>query len=293
MGFDLRLFRENYPCELVECFQATGFGVFREINFLPDPCWDTVDPWTHKLRDHPTVGRSYVMGCDPSGGVGLDYSTIVVLDSESGEQVYEFASNQIEPELFAARAVQVGRFFNDALIVPERNNHGYLVIHKILESGYPQDHIWREKVTMVRRAEDIGPMKIRRLADFGVFSSEVRKTVMIEHLKIELKNDIVIHSEPLNIELATFVEKPNGRMEAEQGCFDDRVMALAMACYGRAKSVKVAGLSRQLQAKKEVVELEADPFTFEGIMKELTDRFPKDNDGPMGNLPISPGVSWD
>jgi len=293
MGFDLRLFRENYPCELAECFQATGYGVFRDVNFIPEPTWDTVDPWTRKLRDHPFPGRSYVVGCDPSGGVGLDYSTLIVLDSESGEQVYEFASNQIEPELFAARTVQVGRFFNDALLVPERNNHGYLVIHKILELGYPTEHVWRQKVGMTRVGQDIGPIKVRRLADFGIFSSEVTKTVLMEHLKVELRNELTIHSEPLSIELSTFIEKPNGRMEAEQGCFDDRVMALALAAFGRAKSVKVAGLSRKMKEMDTVANREADPFTFEGIMKELVDRYPGNDAEGVGGLPISSGVRWD
>lgn len=77
---------------------------------------------------HPVPGRVYVMGCDPAeGNPHSDESALCVLDLESGEQVAELAG-RIEPSTLADYADKIGRWYNNAPILVERQNHGHAVL---------------------------------------------------------------------------------------------------------------------------------------------------------------------
>jgi len=54
-----------------------------------------------------------------------------------------------------------------------------------------------------------------------------------------LATDGVIHSEELKSELDTFKEQDNGRIEADSGAFDDRVLAYMLGAFVLPRAVKV------------------------------------------------------
>ena len=76
-----------------------------------------------------------------------------------------------------------------------------------------------------------------------------------------------IHSTLLRDELATFVEKENGSTEADEGCFDDRVIALALAIY-----VSKTALLYQTSEGQDFSQRNQDPFLLDNIIKELVGR---------------------
>jgi len=80
-------------------------------------------------------------------------------------------------------------------------------------------------------------------------------------------SDIVIHSSILNDEMGTFIETESGQLQAEDGCFDDTVIASSMATVAVEKAAlmmsPVAPLSQGIYE---------DPFMIENILKELTSR---------------------
>ena len=91
-----------------------------------------------KLEDGPNgkvppVGE-YVFGADISAGTGGEwssYSALEGLDKTTGEQVFEWRSNRVDPIQFAELAVWVCNWFYGAYLVPESNGPlGRLFINK-------------------------------------------------------------------------------------------------------------------------------------------------------------------
>lgn len=285
LNYDTRLFQENYPVSLAECFQATGHSVFPEVNFQPVESWRPVSPWLTVLGEHPMPGVGYVVGADPSGGVGKDYSVVEVL-SEDGEQVAEYRNNMIQPDKFGPIVVALAKQFNNAYVNPERNNHGILVVQKILESNYPERLLHQARFNSRTRAPN---NRVAELADFGTYTTNVVKNLMIGSLQEGLPKEMIIHSATLNMELGSFVEKAEGRMEAEEGCFDDTVMALALAEYVRPAAARMFERARRRAASERNLRT-VDLFEASRVLGELEQRYQAPNgDG----LPISSGLNWE
>ena len=83
----------------------------------------------------PVTGRRYVIGADPAeGNPNSDESAACVLEAGSWRQVAELAG-RIEPSTFAQFIDQVGRWYNAADVMVERNNHGHLVLRELERLG--------------------------------------------------------------------------------------------------------------------------------------------------------------
>lgn len=71
--------------------------------------------------------HQYVMICDFGEGVGLDYSTIQVMDITNGvpwEEVAVYEDNDIAPSEMPYVMDRIGQFYNQALIIGETNTIG-------------------------------------------------------------------------------------------------------------------------------------------------------------------------
>ncbi len=90
----------------------------------------------------PTRASLYVIGADPAeGNPQSDESAAVVLDTDTNER--SPARPALDPELFAARLVQLARLYGGGPILVERNNHGHAVLQALRSSGwvvYGRDH---------------------------------------------------------------------------------------------------------------------------------------------------------
>lgn len=86
------------------------------------------------IYEQPREGCQYIIGADPSKGIGSDYSVIQVLridNNRSLEQVAIYRNNTIRPEQFAQVVIGVSDFYNKSYIMVENNDIGYTVCDKI------------------------------------------------------------------------------------------------------------------------------------------------------------------
>lgn len=86
------------------------------------------------IYEQPIDGAKYVIGCDPSRGTGGDASTIQVFkinNEKDIDQVAIYSNEFIDPETFANVCVGVSEFYNEAAIMVENNDIGYMVCEKI------------------------------------------------------------------------------------------------------------------------------------------------------------------
>lgn len=274
--FDMRLFRENYPVSLEECFQGTGHSLFPEVNFVETPLWKALDPWTMIHSDHPRIGLTYCCGGDVGAGTGGDYSVLEIFEAETGRQVLEYRNNMIEPDRFAAKTIELATRYNQAYINPERNNMGYLYVKELLATDYPKNLIHRARFSNPSGGRS--QTELSKISDFGTYTTDVLKVLMIgglaKHLRlsVHVPAELMIHSQTLQMELSSFVEKESGKLEAEQGCFDDCVMATALADYCRPNAMGLADVAkrnRESARGRRTIEI----FEAGAAIRELEERF--------------------
>jgi hypothetical protein len=83
----------------------------------------------------PVPGRRYMIGADSAeGNPSSDDSAACVVDVETWEQVATLAG-KLEPATFAAQLRQVARYYNNATITAERQNHGHATLLALLAFG--------------------------------------------------------------------------------------------------------------------------------------------------------------
>jgi hypothetical protein len=76
----------------------------------------------------PRHGETFVIGADPAeGNPTSDDSAFTVLDAATWEEVASLAG-RFEPSVFAAHIDAAGRYYHNAGVLVERNNHGHAVL---------------------------------------------------------------------------------------------------------------------------------------------------------------------
>jgi len=76
----------------------------------------------------PEAGHTYGIGADPAeGNPTSDDSALIVLDIRTGEEVAKLRG-KFQPSTLAAHADTIGRYYNNASLMVERNNHGHAVL---------------------------------------------------------------------------------------------------------------------------------------------------------------------
>jgi hypothetical protein len=80
--------------------------------------------------------KRIAIGADVAEGIeGGDFSTMCGLD-KSFEQVMSYFGHT-HPDLFGAELVKAGKYYQDALLAPEVNNHGLTTLTHIINQNYP------------------------------------------------------------------------------------------------------------------------------------------------------------
>ena len=168
----------------------------------------------------------FVIGADVAEGLEVgDWSCAQVLSKRTGEQVAIW-HGKCAPEEFARVLYDLGKFFNWADIAPERNFHGYAVVTRMREHfNYKNLFSEYDASDLVKASSSSG--KIKR---YGWDTNAKTKPLMIQELAAFIRDGHIRLNDPNTIEeLITYVYDKNGHTGAMGGCFDDRVMALAIA----------------------------------------------------------------
>ena len=254
---DLVKFHQEFPSYPREAFISTGRSVFsqevlneivldsekrqgekpprryhvpvnkRKTGDLPLHVLERGDEGELTVWKEPAKGRESRIGVDVAEGLEVgrdtDYSVAVVLDAETyNEQA--IMRLRIDPDLFAWQLKTLGRWYNDAMLIVERNNHG-LVTLKYLQDIHNYPSLYTERVLDERSH--------RTQRKLGFHTTVKSKPLILDYLRELIRErEIQIYSPIMIDELQTFVMQPNGRMAAQYGSHDDCVMALAIACFG-------------------------------------------------------------
>ena len=167
----------------------------------------------------------YVVGGDAAEGLmNGDYSCAQILDHQTFEQVAVW-HGKCSPEEFAKILVDLGKFYNNAIVAPERNFHGFGIVNAIRDV-HKYQYLFSEYNIAERTLKGSveNPKKT-----YGWDTNGKTKPIMIQTLGRFIRDGHIRINDFNTIdELISYVYD-DGKTEAMGGCYDDRVMALAIA----------------------------------------------------------------
>ncbi|MFG0329866.1 MAG: hypothetical protein ACF8PN_08215 [Phycisphaerales bacterium] len=241
---DIDVLHQEYPSTPGEAFISSGRNVFKaehlaeayeplegergEIQirrgrprFVPDRTGDLT------VWKHPSPSGWYMIGADAAKQAQGDYAVACVIDRSTWEQVAEWRAD-VDPTTFAEVIMDLGRYFNDAMLCPETNMSGGAVA-EIVRSNY--DNVYIHSADAKVRGQ---------MANQYGFNTNVQtKPEAIGNLKralLDRFNDgvgISFHSGVLFNEASGYVLTDSGQyrnsQSEEQADHDDTVMAWALA----------------------------------------------------------------
>lgn len=218
-------FLQEYPEDPITCFLLSGRGRFDREQLrlrLDTQCADPIEERLYvgdfarwRIFEPPRPDTRYVMGCDPSEGIGENNAAAVVRDFRTNTQVATL-HGQFELTEFAKYVRELAVHYNGALVAVERNNHGHTVIN-YLQSG-------------TDTFPGYNALYVHRDGKVGWHTNSTTRPVMIDDLAEEYKRPelYAIRDKTIIHQALRFVVK-NKRAEAGKGAYDDLVMADAIA----------------------------------------------------------------
>lgn len=235
---DELLFMQEYPATPEEAFISSGrpkfslkalrkyqtitetpergylqYGDDGKVAFSPDKN-GYVSIWRK-----PEPNKFYCIGADVAEGLAHgDYSVGIVGDSEDFDFVAMWHGH-IDPDLFGIELIKLGKFYNDAYIGVENNNHGLTTLSIMKREEY-----WN--LYFAKSYDKIADKISQKL---GWTTSVRTKPLMIDKLAEFVREMFLgIYSDLIISEMFTYIIDDDGKTNAQTGCFDDTVMAAAI-----------------------------------------------------------------
>lgn len=234
-GGDRNQRQQEYPFTSIEAFLSTGTPSFEleRIIRLKESCEPAISRYDCLLSggqfiaakqgylqvwEEPGRGVAYLISADVSEGLEHgDFDSASVLDHLTGIQVAHF-HGKMSPFEYAQFLYWLGMRYNEAWICPERNNHGLSVVQELIRLEY--ENIYVEVIVEP-------PNKPRKR--FGWLTTEKSRALILDNLKqVVSEDDPGIRCAETYEEMMNFKRQKDGREEADQGSFDDRVIDIAI-----------------------------------------------------------------
>lgn len=240
---DINFFHQEYPTTWEEAFLVSGRSRFstKALLHMQDECVEPIKTGCFTsngfeelpkgmikiYREPDPIYGKYVVGIDPATGklvakiggrADPDNHSLHVLDSKTEDVVATMASI-CDPDVFAEQALKLAKYYNTAFVGIE-NNIGQAMLAYFKRMNYwnlYQNVIYDEQLD-------------RELKVLGWNTNIKTKRLMIDELAIYIRERLGKINDRLTIaELFTFIIKDDGKVEAQDGCHDDRVISLAIA----------------------------------------------------------------
>jgi len=183
-----------------------------------------VDKYGLRVYREPEAEVLYVVGVDTSEGVeGGDYTGVTIWNRMTGEEVAMY-KGLIAPDILGEMINRWGRWYNNALMVVEINNHGLTTVTILKQLLYPSLYFRPAKF------EVLGQPWSDKL---GWKTTKVTRPLLIDDFAQAVRDDLlIIHSKELLDEMSVFVYDKNNNMTAQEGFHDDLIFCSGIGYQG-------------------------------------------------------------
>lgn len=229
------LYARKYTKEHPQMFgqivpDASNYGMKRYIFEEIPRVQEDRDPSPLKLWDLPEKGEKYTIGVDVSegkleqtaSGKTNDFSVVDVTRVSDLKTVARWRGH-IDPDMLGDVVYAIGTFYNTALVAVEVNNHGLTTVQSLRNKFYRNLYM-REQNEELQFQE--------RTSLMGWQTNRKTKKLVIQNLVHAIRDGDILDTDILFIrELMTYIRDDQGFTNAQEGCFDDTVMAKAIALW--------------------------------------------------------------
>ncbi len=245
---DLKRIEDDVPAETGTIKHYEGVdpkGTLPEYEFVPKPELPGDD--LIRIYKPPEKDERYSVGVDGATGVGRDYTSIMVWSNRIPfEQVAWYHSKNVSTVDGSKIMVDLGYYYNTALLIPERNHPGNAYVDNAIEVyAYPNVYL---QETHLERDITVGNI-------FGFKTTKASKQLLVNDFKgmyfIKIKGvfvpDIIFH-DPFTVQafLNFIYVEDKDHMEAIEGSVDDPVMGSLLAIKG----CSISPQARRIDVKK-------------------------------------------
>lgn len=243
---DVDEFKQEYPSNPNECFLSTGNCVFdktkiaNRLQEVKEPNKQGYFEYRYndktitdykfieskqknyiKIYEDVKEGYPYVVGGD-TAGIGSDKFTGNVINNHTGNQCATLDIDLDEIE-YCMQMFCLGMYYNEALICIETNF-----------SSFPVKKLWKMNYTNQYIREVDNGITINHQDKLGFNTNRATKPVIIAELKAFINECInLINSKDLLIQMLYFIKYPDGKLAAQAGYHDDKVMSFAVTLQAR------------------------------------------------------------
>lgn len=233
------VFYQEYPAHDIQAFISTGLSVFDQTKILeqmnhvlpplsklqlkgelPDSLMQYVGRGL-EIYHFPKRGKRYFGGLDISSGSGLDYSTLTLID-DAGEQVASFNRNDVPVYRFHHIVRELGKYFNYAFLVIERNGFGTSLLERLRkDTDDPYLNLYRHRHFDHRGNSDY---------KLGFPTIAMTKSQATTDTKEAFETNLIhINCKDTLTQMQTYSDTGSNRTD---GHHHDLVISVMMACVG-------------------------------------------------------------
>lgn len=232
----------EYPSYPEEAFQGSGRPVFNQDQLAADIRKAKLKSFVRGMAlagefretpkgglivfERPMDGEAYAIGADVAEGLEEgDYSTACVMN-KNFEQVAVFKGH-LDPDLFGKLLVELGKYYNNALLTPELNNHGHATIASIKNENYYM--VYRRDGA----AEELGQETLDKI---GWVTNLKSKMKLLDDFKAAYRDgSLKLNHEETLREMRTLTYEEDGNVTLNS---KDLCVATGLAIQGLSQAVK-------------------------------------------------------
>lgn len=229
--------KQEYPTTPEEAFLSTGQNYFPtakiasqmtvckpgvrgemvfndkgELRFQP------VSTGALEVFKEPEVGTKYVIGGDTAEGLAHGDAQVLYVINHKTEECDAIYTSQVPPDEFAVDAVNLGKYYNYAILAIEVNKDGLWVNDAIEKMGYV--NLYYRKVF-----DDI-TQKVTKY--FGWKTTSATRPFALASLRAVFLRKMQGFPMKLLVEMLTFVRNEKGKAEAMANKHDDVIISAAI-----------------------------------------------------------------
>lgn len=278
------LFMQEYPSSPEEAFISSGRPKFN-IRALRDYQTRTKPPLkTGYLREdesgkvsffedpkgyvaiwkEPEPGMNYSIGADVAEGLATGDFSCAYVGNDEFDVVARWYGH-IDADLYGEELVKLAKYYNEAYLGVENNNHGLTTIKAVTKKEY-----WN--VYVMKNFDKFADSSTQKL---GWNTNQRSKPLMIDKLAEFVRERYLgIEDDLLISEMFTYIIEDNGKTNAQSGCHDDTVMAcgimlqLLLEGYGENYVPEIPIDQRGQKCDREIID---ELFEEDGIKEEYSE----------------------
>lgn len=244
------LLAQEYPTNDLDAFISSGNTFFNKdrihlwMQFTKSALFSSQGGQIKKWK-LPVFGEQYVAGTDCAEGRGLDLSGTAIYHYRTMEHVAD-VHGDFTPDQLAALTVDLAKEYNNAFLNVERNSVGVGVIIDITKRHNYHNVLRYQPIQQQIKVAG----RFERNEDFGWPTNPVTRPLMLRDLASAISSgSITSYDKAFWEECLSFVND-KGKVQAAEGCRDDRVFKHALAIqaqkYFDQQSTQAQGTINQL-----------------------------------------------